>query len=173
MDFNNELIDWDSLPQVQEVSFKPLATNYRLLSMISAGFSSLFWALVILLSIIFIQLWEFFYLLLAIVIWVSLTAFLLLRAWKLYEYKGYALREHDILYKSGWIWKRWVAVPYNRIQHVEIRRGPLEEMLDLRKLQIFTAGGASSDLNISGLAPDQAEQLRLFISVKTGLDEEE
>jgi membrane protein YdbS with pleckstrin-like domain len=104
---------------------------------------------------------------------VSLTAFLLLRAWKLYEYKGYALREHDILYKSGWIWKRWVAVPYNRIQHVEIRRGPLEEMLDLRKLQIFTAGGASSDLNISGLAPDQAEQLRLFISVKTGLDEEE
>lgn len=173
MDFTNDLIDWSRLPQVQEVQFARLSTNFRLLSMIRAGISSFFWAVVILLAIIFIQLWDFYYILLAIGFWVVLASFLLLRAWKLYAFKGYALREHDMLYKSGWIWKRLVAVPYNRIQHVEVRRGPLEEMLDLRKLQIFTAGGSASDLSMSGLAPEQAEQLRLFISEKTGLDEEE
>ncbi|NBB88276.1 MAG: PH domain-containing protein [Bacteroidetes bacterium] len=173
MEFSNDLIDWSRLPQVQQVEFAKLSTNFRLYSMIRAGISSFFWAVVFLLSIIFIQLWELHYILAMLLFWLFLTAFLLLRAWKLYAFKGYALREHDMLYKSGWIWKRLVAVPYNRIQHVEVRRGPIEEMLDLRKLQIFTAGGSASDLNISGLAPEQAEQLRLFISEKTGLDEEE
>jgi hypothetical protein len=97
----------------------------------------------------------------------------MIRPWKLYAHKGYALRENDVLYKSGWLWKRKVAVPYNRIQHVEIRRGPMEELLRLRKLEIYTAGGSSSDLSIPGLDPEQAEKLRSFISLKTGMDEEE
>jgi membrane protein YdbS with pleckstrin-like domain len=173
MDFTNDLIDWSRLPKVEEVQFAKLSSNYRILSMVGAGITSFFWAVVILLVIIFVRLWDLFYILSAIGFWLMLTSFFLVRAWKLYSFKGYALREHDMLYKSGWIWKRLVAVPYNRIQHVDVRRGPLEEMLDLRKLQIYTAGGTSSDLNIPGLAPEQAEQLRMFISEKTGLDEEE
>ncbi|NBB89421.1 MAG: hypothetical protein GVX96_06530, partial [Bacteroidetes bacterium] len=46
MDFTNDLIDWSRLPKVQEVQFARLSTNFRVLSMIRAGISSLFWAVV-------------------------------------------------------------------------------------------------------------------------------
>ncbi|MEM8985002.1 MAG: PH domain-containing protein [Pseudomonadota bacterium] len=77
--------------------------------------------------------------------------------------KGYALRQHDMLFKTGWIFCSVTAVPLNRIQHVELGRGPLERALGLAKLQLFTAGGSGSDLALPGLSVDTGERLREFI----------
>lgn len=173
MDFKNPIISWESLPKASEAEYKKLSKSYRTLTLIRGGITSLVLLVIIFLVVVFAQLWNIYLLLSLIALWLVIFGMLMLRPWKLYEYKGYALREHDLLYKSGWLWKRKVAIPYNRIQHVEIRRGPIEELLRLRNLEIYTAGGSSSDLSIPGLDPDQAEKLRAFISVKTGMDEEE
>lgn len=90
-----------------------------------------------------------------------------------FRYKAYALREKDIVYKSGWLWRSTVTAPFNRVQHLRIDQGPLERKFELAKLKIFTAGGNSSDITIPGLHPSEARKLKQFIVDKSAIDEEE
>jgi membrane protein YdbS with pleckstrin-like domain len=84
------------------------------------------------------------------------------------RHKGYVLREKDILYKSGVVWRTVTAVPFNRIQHVEKSSTPLDRRYGLASLQLFTAGGSGGDLKIDGLPAKTAEKLRVFILGEIG-----
>ena len=82
--------------------------------------------------------------------------------------QGYVLRDKDILFRKGVIWRSVTAIPFNRIQHVESSSTPLDRKFGLATLQLFTAGGSTGDLKIDGLGKDVAEQLRVFILNKAG-----
>ena len=82
--------------------------------------------------------------------------------------KGYAVRDKDIVFRSGVFWRTVTAIPYNRIQHVEKDSAPLDRRYDIANLKIFTAGGAGGDLKIDGLPADVAERLRVHILDKVG-----
>lgn len=82
--------------------------------------------------------------------------------------KGYAIRDKDILYRSGVIWRTVTAMPFNRVQHVETSSTPLDRRFTQAALQLFTAGGSGGDLKIEGMPADVAERLRLFILEKAG-----
>ena len=82
--------------------------------------------------------------------------------------QGYVVRDKDILFRKGVIWRSVTAIPFNRIQHVETSSTPIDRKLDLATLQLFTAGGSGGDLKISGLGTDVAEKLRVFILDKAG-----
>ena len=84
------------------------------------------------------------------------------------KYKGYASREKDICYKTGVIFAKVTAIPFNRIQHVETSHGPLDRKFGTASLQLFTAGGSSGDLHIHGLDAETAETMRAFILNKIG-----
>lgn len=81
---------------------------------------------------------------------------------------AYAIRDKDILYKSGVFWQTVTAVPFNRIQHVEKSSTPLDRRFEIATLQLFTAGGSGGDLKIHGLSAQTAENLRIFIIEKVG-----
>ena len=81
---------------------------------------------------------------------------------------AYAIRDKDILYKSGVFWQTVTAIPFNRIQHVEKSSTPLDRRFDIATLQLFTAGGSGGDLKIHGLSAQIAENLRVFIIGKVG-----
>lgn len=81
-----------------------------------------------------------------------------------YRYWGYAVRETDVLIRSGVIFKRISAVPFSRIQHVDSNSGPLERSLGLANLIIYTAGSEFGSLVIPGLAIETAEGLRDYLS---------
>lgn len=78
-------------------------------------------------------------------------------------YCGYALREHDVMYRNGIFFRRRAIVPINRIQHVEVRSGPIERRLGLARLKLFTAGTAFGDLAIHGLHQDTATRMRRYL----------
>ncbi len=82
--------------------------------------------------------------------------------------RGYALREHDMLHKHGVLFRTLTAVPFNRIQHVEISNSPLDRWFGIGSLKLFTAGGSGGDLTINGLPLDRAEQLREHVLGKIG-----
>lgn len=82
--------------------------------------------------------------------------------------KAYALRECDVIYRSGVFWRTVTAVPFNRIQHVETASTPLDRRFGLAGLQLFTAGSAGGDLKIEGLPADVAERLRVFVLEQAG-----
>ena len=82
--------------------------------------------------------------------------------------RGYAVRDKDILYKKGLLWRSTTAVPYNRVQHAITDSAPLDRQFGLARLTVFTAGGGGGDLRIPGLGAAAAERLRVFIVGKLG-----
>ena len=74
------------------------------------------------------------------------------------------VREKDISYKSGLLFKKTTTIPFNRIQHLEIDQGPISRFFDLAVLSVFTAGNSSDDLKIRGLKQEDAAKIKEFIS---------
>ena len=89
-----------------------------------------------------------------------------------YRYYKYELTEDGFRKESGVIYKRYVTIPYERIQNVDIHRGILARLLGLSDLQIQTAGasavvagrygayGMGAEGRLPGLTHQVAEQLR-------------
>jgi len=100
--------------------------------------------------------------------WILLAALLLTWPGISLPKRGYVLRDKDILFRKGVIWRSVTAIPFNRIQHVETSSTPFDRKFDLATLQLFTAGGSSGDLKIDGLSTAVAEQLRVFVLEKAG-----
>jgi membrane protein YdbS with pleckstrin-like domain len=92
---------------------------------------------------------------------------------RLYASRAYLLRSRDITWRSGWLWRRVVSVPYNRIQHVETGQGVIEKWYGLASLYVFTAGKSSSDLAIPGLEAGHAEKLKDYILGQVGGQQKE
>lgn len=72
---------------------------------------------------------------------------------------GYRLRDDDLLFRRGIMFQRFVAVPFGRMQLVDITRGPLARSLGLAELKLVTAAAATGVV-IPGLPLEEAEELR-------------
>lgn len=72
---------------------------------------------------------------------------------------GYLLREDDLLFRRGILFQRFVAVPYGRMQLIDMNRGPVARWLGLTDLKFVTAA-ATAGVSIPGLAEADAETLR-------------
>jgi membrane protein YdbS with pleckstrin-like domain len=77
-----------------------------------------------------------------------------------FERWSYALRDVDLLIASGVFFRSITSVPTNRIQHVDVRQGPLEQWLGLSRVLVYTASGMGADGVIPGLNVETAEALR-------------
>ena len=86
--------------------------------------------------------------------------------------KGYQLREHDVHYRRGIIWRRVVSLPYVRVQHVQLESGPVERYFKLATLKFYTAGGGSADMSIPGLPYGTASKIRAYVIERTGVGDE-
>lgn len=76
--------------------------------------------------------------------------------------RGYVVRENDILYRTGVLWRSVVAVPFNRVQHTKVDSGLLDRRFGLANLSVFPAGAGGH--RIRGLGADTARRLRVYIS---------
>ena len=84
-----------------------------------------------------------------------------------YHFYRYEFTENTFKKEHGIIWKKYVSIPYDRVQNVDIYRGIVARLLGLSDLQIQTAGGitagsygAFSEGRLPGLAKEEAERLR-------------
>jgi len=77
-----------------------------------------------------------------------------------FKRRGFALREKDLLYKSGIIAETTTIVPLHRIQHVALNEGLLSRMFQLGTLQLYTAGGSSGEIRIAGIPIEQAKSIK-------------
>ena len=72
---------------------------------------------------------------------------------------GYQLRDDDLVFRRGILWQRMVAVPYGRMQLVDITHGPLDRGFGIAQLKLVTAAAATGVV-IPGLSQQAAETLR-------------
>jgi membrane protein YdbS with pleckstrin-like domain len=75
------------------------------------------------------------------------------RAW------GYVERDEDLYITNGVLFRSLVAVPYGRMQLVEVSSGPLERAFGLASVSMKTAS-AETNATIPGLTPAEAARLR-------------
>jgi len=75
------------------------------------------------------------------------------RAW------GYAERDDDLYIKHGALFRELIAVPYGRMQFVDINAGPLERMFGIASVRLHTASPRTG-ARIPGLPVDEAARLR-------------
>ena len=162
--FENPQVDPARLPTADDVAWQALDPRYVRRLQVDAGITSLviFGGLLVL-EILPFPLKEA----MSIGLAAAVAGLILLRglAWPVVSVpkKGYAIRTRDILYRSGVLWRSTVAIPFDRVQHVETSHTPLDRAFRLATLKLYTAGGAGGDLKIHGMPADVAESLRVFL----------
>lgn len=82
-----------------------------------------------------------------------------IRAWRWVRAFGYAEREADLVITSGLWSRRLVAIPYSRMQSVQVRTGPIERLWGLSRVSLVTASIETS-ADVPGLEAAAATGLR-------------
>ncbi|MET0953766.1 MAG: PH domain-containing protein [Aeromicrobium sp.] len=72
---------------------------------------------------------------------------------------GYAENDDDLLVTRGVMFKRLVAIPYGRMQFVDVQAGPLERAFGIATVTLHTASTETA-ADIPGLRADEATRLR-------------
>ena len=100
----------------------------------------------------------------------ALAGILFAYAWAVLQYRfyRYGLAKDGFKKESGVIYKRYVTIPYGRIQNVDIYRALIHRILGLSELYIQTAGmsyvGTRTRIvaegQLTGLSREEAEKVR-------------
>jgi len=72
---------------------------------------------------------------------------------------GYAENAEDLLITSGVWFRRLVAVPYGRMQFVDVQAGPLHRLFGVATVTLHTASTETA-ATIPGVPADEAHRLR-------------
>ncbi len=162
-DYTNEQILTSTLPKIEQIQFEQIQKTSLYVEMIVLAIMTIIVLIGALLLILFSEkaraFYPYIFTLIALVM-----AFIYVSEIKGFKHVGYAVRTHDIIYKHGWLWRSIVAVPFNRIQHIEVHQGPIDRLFDLSSIILYTAGG--SDVEIEGLLPDKANSIKAYVMSK-------
>ena len=164
-DFTNTTIDTTQLPRFEEVVFSKLHPSYWKVTLITILILFLVFGVVSGFLLYNLEELASFRLLFAVAFTILLL-FVLSFSRIAFNKKAFAFRDHDVLYKDGVIANNTTIIPYNRIQHVALHEGVLSRYFGLAKIQIFTAGGSSSDIAIPGIEKAQAENIKQLLMSK-------
>lgn len=173
---NKPLLLAELLPEdIANPDYQMLAPKYLLVERIH--FSIIFLAMTILYAALLYKLvypkfgWELtvaaslLWLLFGLLYWLN-------DVWS-FRASGYALREQDLHYKTGWWWRKLRVVSFNRIQHLSLESGLIERRYDLVSLAIYTAGAGQADFKIRGLRRETALQIKELIGQKVHINQDE
>lgn len=143
-------------PDFSAGDWRRVSPKYVVVDLIGAAiFAAVIVAAAIVFAVVFEQAWQWWVmsaLLLAILIGAAFTP-------RRIRSIGYQLRQDDLLFRRGIMWTRIVAVPYGRMQLIDINRGPVARAFGLAELKFVTAS-ASSAIVLPGLPETEAEELR-------------
>lgn len=82
------------------------------------------------------------------------------RAW------SYRMEEDELHIAHGVMTRVRTAVPFGRVQHIDLVQGPLQRRFGLKTLVLNTAGTHNSAVHLPGLAAADAERMRDHIRGK-------
>lgn len=77
-----------------------------------------------------------------------------------YRRWGYRQGVNMIRIASGLLVRKETVVPYDRVQHIDVSRGPIERAFGVATLTLHTAGSYNSTVDLPGLAHDDANRMR-------------
>jgi len=88
-----------------------------------------------------------------------------------YRHFGFRVGQVDVRVWRGWLWRTESVVLHSRIQHVDVRQGPVERAMGLATVVVFTAGSVGAMVGVPGLRAERAEALRDRLVRLSGTDD--
>ena len=79
---------------------------------------------------------------------------------RIYRRLRYRLTGQVLQVLRGWLFHTDTVVPFVRVQHLDVIRGPFDKMFGTASLVVHTAGTHNSIVVLPGLAPERAEEIR-------------
>ena len=163
--FTNNTIDTSNIPKFEAVIFSKLHPNYWKVMLLNLSLIILIAGIGLAFAIYNVE--EIVdYQLIIVVTFLFLVVLIVVFSHIGFVKKGFAFREHDVLFKHGIIANNTTIIPYNRVQHVAIEEGLISRYFGLVTIEIFTAGGNSSDILIPGIEKEQAENIKQLLMGK-------
>ncbi|MFN4286251.1 MAG: PH domain-containing protein [Lacibacter sp.] len=167
LQYSNLPLSWHDLPRHENLQLQPVAPSFLNVLYLQRGL----WTLLLLALATGVFFWEpqlqqpLFYAGMALGIAVQLGVGLFLSR-KRFQNMGFALRTHDLVYRNGWLFEKLHVVPLVKVQHCQVKKGPLERRYGLSTLRVYTAGVSGADLVLEGLTDSQALQLKDWLLQK-------
>jgi membrane protein YdbS with pleckstrin-like domain len=79
---------------------------------------------------------------------------------RIYRRLGYAIDHRLLRTVRGWLFHTDTVVPFVRVQHIDVTRGPFDKMFGTATLVVHTAGTHNSIVTLPGLSPERAAEIR-------------
>ena len=165
--FTNETLNLNVLPKFEEVNFSPLHKNYVKVVYINIAITLILIAIAIGVLIFTMEelqntlsylMFGISYFVFAVIVFFASIASV--------KKRGFAIREKDILYKRGLISTTSTMILFYGVQDFSMHEGVFSRIFNLAQIQIFTAGGSTSDLKISGIEKEKAENIKELLMQK-------
>ena len=91
---------------------------------------------------------------------------------RIYRRLGYAIDGRLLRTVRGWLFHVDTVVPFVRVQHIDVTRGPVDKIFGTASLVIHTAGTHNSVVVLPGLSPERAGDIRDAIRSEIRADAE-
>lgn len=171
MEFSNLQVNLNEIPDFKSVELQPISKKYKNVLWIGWCIPFLILLLAPLIAFYFIS-FPVLYLLGVYSVLVIIFTFSAIEIHKGFPRRKFGVRELDIIYQKGFFVSTETIVPFKRVQHIEIKQGPLLRLFKLYALKLFTAGASTGDLVISGISLNTAQKLKSKILQIAPIDEE-
>ena len=90
--------------------------------------------------------------------------------WRRYSARGYVMGSDRLRVVKGILFHKDTVVPFGRVQHIDVERGPIERAFGLATLVLHTAGTHNASVSLPGLAEQDAVDMREAIRAKIKQD---
>lgn len=153
---------------VDELEFEPVDHRYRSVQLILTGMSYILAAaFALLLLLIEDCIWC---IMAECMIGAAMVVNLIIanKAWK---FKGYALRDNDITYRSGLLFAKTTTIPYNRLQQVSVKQNPVSKLFSMYSVEVVNGAQGMASLTIPVLTEKRATQIKDIVIQKLKNDD--
>jgi uncharacterized protein len=163
--FENLQLSFQNIPSIQQIALQPIQSNYKKVI-------SYTWLIVYSIILFAISLAYFFIddfktnntlVLIVISCYAVVVLFTFLYINVEFKFRSFAIRQYDVVYKSGWIFQKIEALPFTKIQHSTVSQNIISRKFNLANITFYTAASHDGDVTIHGLLFNQAEQIKDFI----------
>jgi membrane protein YdbS with pleckstrin-like domain len=86
------------------------------------------------------------------------------------RYSAWRLSSFGLEIRRGVWFRHAQSVPRARVQHADVKRGPLQRRFDLATLVVYTAGHQHGEIHLHGLPHGTALSIRDFLLAEAGDD---
>lgn len=160
---SNQQIETDTTDKIDNLHFHPVSSKYRSVQFAYATIAYILLASLALSLLLADNTWWCIAVEVAIAFSFIINLAILREA---YRFKGYALREHDITYRSGVIFPNTTTIPFNRVQQVSISQNPVTKFFGLCAIDVVNGAQGFSSLVIHGIPTADADAIKSIITQK-------